>query len=166
MCIIHFLIDFFADTPYPIDPFTFVSTTTEDYKNFKQSNATSSIKGDFAVPDIPDRVTSGGPNSLTPAGSVTPTITPSPATKQPSLKPKTAFPDSLLPMLVAKIDSLATGSFNAIVDSVYLDLREHKVKKNAIEAKIREVCEKHKERKVWVVKDAIRVSNSSLLSEM
>jgi chromatin assembly factor 1 subunit A len=80
------------------------------------------------------------------------------AGKQALSKPKTAFPDELLPTLVSKIDALATGSLNAIVDSIYLDLRTQKVKKNAIEAKVREVSEKHKERKVWVVREDVRVS--------
>lgn len=37
-------------------------------------------------------------------------------------------------------------------------MKVHKVKKNAIEAKVREVGEKCKEKKVWIVKPAVPVS--------
>jgi hypothetical protein len=39
------------------------------------------------------------------------------------------------------------------VESVYQELRAHKVKKNAIEAKVREVAEKSKEKKIWVISE-------------
>lgn len=39
------------------------------------------------------------------------------------------------------------------MDSIYQDLRSHKIKKNAIEAKVKEVGEKSKDgKKVWVLK--------------
>ena len=47
-----------------------------------------------------------------------------------------------------------------IVETVHRELQAHKVKKNAIEAKVREVGEKCKEKKVWIVKADVRVSGT------
>lgn len=67
--------------------------------------------------------------------------------------PKTAFPEEHLPTLVAKVTSLETGSITFLVDSIYQDLRSQKIKKNAIEAKIKEVGEKSTDgKKIWVMK--------------
>lgn len=63
-----------------------------------------------------------------------------------------------MPHLLTRIDALATSSLLGIVDTVFRELQAHKVKKNAIEAKVREVGEKCKEKKVWVVKADVRVS--------
>lgn len=49
------------------------------------------------------------------------------------------------------------ASFVLLVETIYQELKAHKVKKIAIEAKIREVGEKCKEKKVWVVKPALEV---------
>lgn len=43
------------------------------------------------------------------------------------------------------------------METVHHELQAHKVKKNAIEAKVREVGEKSKERKVWVVRPDVKV---------
>jgi chromatin assembly factor 1 subunit A len=43
------------------------------------------------------------------------------------------------------------------VEAIYQDLREHKVTKVAIEAKIKEIGEKCKEKKIWVVKPDLMV---------
>jgi chromatin assembly factor 1 subunit A len=55
--------------------------------------------------------------------------------------------------LLDGITNAQTSSLPILVDKIYQDLREHKVKKNSIEAKVREVAEKCKIRKVWVVKE-------------
>lgn len=60
-------------------------------------------------------------------------------------------------MLLAKITSLATSNLAFIVETVYQDVREHRVKKNAIEAKVKEVGEKCKTLKVWVVRPEVKV---------
>jgi len=73
--------------------------------------------------------------------------------------PKTVFPEAHLGTLLAKITDLATPSLTLLVESIYQDLRIHKVKKNAIEAKVREVGEKSKDKKAWVVKQAIQVGS-------
>lgn len=49
------------------------------------------------------------------------------------------------------------------MEMVYQELKAHKVKKNAIEAKVREIGEKHKEKKVWVLKE---VANGPAGSQM
>ena len=68
---------------------------------------------------------------------------------------KSLFPECHLGFLLNKITQLQAPSITALVESVYLDLREHKVKKTAIEAKLREVGEKCKDKRVWVVKPAL-----------
>jgi chromatin assembly factor 1 subunit A len=68
------------------------------------------------------------------------------------LAPKTTFPDTYVPQLLAKITSLETGNFTFLVESIYQEFRVFGVKRNAVEAKLKEVSEKSKERKVWIVK--------------
>ena len=63
-----------------------------------------------------------------------------------------------MPHLLARIDALATPSLLGIVETVHRELAAHKVKKNAIEAKVREVGEKCKEKKVWIVKAEVKVN--------
>jgi chromatin assembly factor 1 subunit A len=101
-----------------------------------------------------------------------------PAKRKPAAVPvpKTPFPDALLPLLADKIASLATGSLNLLIESAYQDLRAHsgnangasagtpgtnaghKVTKVAVEAKVREIGEKCRTKKVWVVKEDVLVS--------
>lgn len=149
---------FSPDTPYPIDPFTFVSECVPDRqpppKDTPSSNAV------FAVPPLPERF--ADPNSLAvPSVSLSSAGAPpvsSSTNKRTVLTPKTSFPEAHIPFLLTKITSLATGSITFLVETVYQELRAHKVKKNAIEAKIKEVGEKCKEKKVWVIKEEVRVS--------
>ena len=88
------------------------------------------------------------------ADSIPPSTTP----KRPPPPPRTAFPEAYLPLLYGKIDTLATSSLAFIVETLHQELKEHKIKKNSIEAKIREVAEKCKEKKVWVIKPDIKSS--------
>lgn len=78
--------------------------------------------------------------------------------KKPPPPPKHPFPDTHLSYLLSKIEALSTGSLPALVDSVYQDLKVHKVKKNAIEVKVKEVAQKDG-RKVWTVKPEFAVSS-------
>ncbi|KAF7966207.1 hypothetical protein HWV62_39698, partial [Athelia sp. TMB] len=149
-------IQLFNDTPYPIDPFTFVSVDEQQVKVAKES-ATAST---FAVPSLPNRI-------LTP-GNIPSTQPLAPIGQMPQTKrahsaqtPKTAFPDAHLPTLTSKINALATGSFILLVETVFQDLRDHKVKKNAIEAKIKEIAEKSKDKKIWVLKSTTPVISQS-----
>ena len=142
-----------TDTPFPIDPFTFVSTEIDDAEIARTKSKASKTTDGFVVPSLPPHiaVSSSAASSSTPAVSTPP--------KRPPPAPKTAFPDVHLPALFNQINRLATSSLSYIVETLHQELKEHKVKKNSIEAKIREVGEKCKERKVWVVKPEVRVSN-------
>ena len=79
------------------------------------------------------------------------------APKKPAPTPKTPFPDTHLPFLLDKITQLQASSLILLVEAIYHDLRGHKVTKISIEAKVKEVGEKCKEKKVWVVKPSILV---------
>jgi chromatin assembly factor 1 subunit A len=136
-----------TDTSFPINPFTFVSTTVEDRKPLP---GVTSEKG-FAVPALPNRVI-----KKSDAANCSPTVV-STALKKFSV-PKTAFPEEHLPVLLSKINTAQAVNLTVLVEAVSQELREHKVKKNAIEAKIREVGEKCKVRKFWVVKENKPVS--------
>ncbi|KAF7304672.1 hypothetical protein MKEN_01181300 [Mycena kentingensis (nom. inval.)] len=128
------------DTPFPIDPFTFISQTVDVGA---RSHATKAV---FAVPDLPSRITGQADASLP--------LPPPSVVKRAAPAPKTTFPDMHMPHLLSRIMNTATPSLPILVDTIYQDLRDHKVKKNSIEAKVREVAEKCKIRKVWVVKGA------------
>ena len=105
----------------------------------------------FVVPALPDRLIKPADGHANPNGT--------PAKRTPTiLTPRTSFPDVHIPLLVAKIQMMETGNIAGIVETVYQELRQHKVKKNAIEAKLKEIGEKSKEKKVWVVKSEYSVS--------
>lgn len=159
--IIHLLIHRVADTPFSVDPFSFVSSCLEDFKT-RQTNPTSlnpsflnPNQPEFAVPALPPRLIStpnGGPLPTTNTFSSN-----SPVPKKVPAVPKSTFPDIHMPLLIEKFAQLQSASISALVESIHLDLREHKVKKTAIEAKVREVGEKCKEKKVWVIKPSLLV---------
>ncbi|KIK97080.1 hypothetical protein PAXRUDRAFT_825292 [Paxillus rubicundulus Ve08.2h10] len=134
-------IQLFNDSPYPIDPFTFVSVAAEERRDVKADPA-------FLVPSLPAKALSNaGPEDTLVPATMKRTGTAS--------TPKTPFPDAHIRTLLTKITDLATPSLTFLVESIYQDLRIHKVKKNAIEAKVREVGEKSKDKKIWVVKQAV-----------
>ncbi|KAG1756444.1 uncharacterized protein EDB91DRAFT_1212997 [Suillus paluster] len=136
-------IQLFNDTPYSIDPFTFVSRTGEESQ---QPNPESK----FAVPSLPNRLSV---NNSVVESSATTAQTPANKRATTTSTPKTMFPDAHVPLLVSKITTLATANLTFIVESIHQELRAHKVKKNAIEAKVREVAEKSKEKRIWVVSE-------------
>ena len=51
---------------------------------------------------------------------------------------------------------MGTSSLIALVEALHLDLKTHRVKKNAIEAKLREICVKD-QRHIWSVKAEMEV---------
>jgi chromatin assembly factor 1 subunit A len=110
---------------------------------------------EFIVPSLPSHLAAPNSSIMHDPSSNTKASTMS---KPLPVAPKTQFPDNLLPILLSKIESLSTGNFGFIVESIHQDLKAEKVKKNAIEAKVREVGEKSKDKKVWVVKDMYKVS--------
>lgn len=71
--------------------------------------------------------------------------------KKTPLGPKHPFPEAHVPILVAKINELATGSIVLIVETLYQELKDHKVKKKSIEAKVKELAVKRG--RVWVAKE-------------
>ncbi|KAH7912148.1 hypothetical protein BJ138DRAFT_1172111 [Hygrophoropsis aurantiaca] len=142
----QYRIQLFNDTPYPIDPFTYVSVAAEE----RQTNNTNTT---FLVPPLPQRL-AAGTTDPSPSSLAAPSV---PAKRMAAaLTPKTTFPDIHLPVLFSKISSLATPNLTFIVESIHQELKAHRVKKNAIEAKVREIGEKSKDKKVWVVKDDIK----------
>lgn len=131
------------DNPCPIDPFTYLSPP--------ETTSQPTTNQTFLVPAIPEHVrsTSNEPQVNTP-GTV----------KKPPLGPKHPFPEAHIPILVAKINELATGSIVLIVETLYQELKDHKVKKNSIEAKVRELAVK--KGKVWVAKQDTYLDGSTV----
>ncbi|KAH9854026.1 hypothetical protein C2E23DRAFT_819256 [Lenzites betulinus] len=161
----QYQIQLFNDTPFPIDPFTFVSQPVE--KASAEHHAQHTADG-FVIPALPPHIakssssiaSSGSAAGPSPSSSSTSLAGPStPSTKRGGLTPKTAFPDAHIPHLLARIDALETSSLHCIVETVYRELQAHRVKKNAIEAKVREVGEKSKERKVWIVRPEVKAQH-------
>lgn len=121
------------DNPCPMDPFTYVSPLGMPTQ--------AAISRTFLVPAIPERVQS--------ASNVPQPSTPGVAKKHPKSQ-KFPFPEAHVPTLVAKINELATGSIILIVETLYQELKDHKVKKNSIEAKVKELAVK--KGRIWVAK--------------
>jgi len=112
----------------------------------------------FVVPALPPRLVAA--NSATKGNdfaSNSPLGSANIPKKLPAV-PKSVFPEAHVQFLLQKITQLQASSINALVESIYLELRQHKVKKIAIEAKVKEVGEKCKEKRVWVIKPALMVS--------
>ncbi|KXN82550.1 hypothetical protein AN958_02401 [Leucoagaricus sp. SymC.cos] len=159
----QYRIQLFNDTPFPIDPFTFVSTCVEDYKASLKNSQPALVpcatvpNGSFLVPDLPDQTSLAsstlGPTPLTNA--------PINVIKKPVAPLKNPFPDAHLPYLLSKISELQMASLVLLVETIYQELKAHKVKKVAIEAKIREVGEKCKEKKIWIVRPTLKVCSAS-----
>ena len=116
-----------------------------------------SANAGFAVPALPVHVAAAlGQATPSPSSAVPSAFTS--ARKSAVPLPKTVFPEQHIPLLLSRITSLETGNLTFIVETVYKELREFKVKKNAIEAKVRELGEKSKEgRKVWVIRPEAKV---------
>lgn len=78
--------------------------------------------------------------------------------------PKNPFPEAHLPFLKEKVAGMGTTSLIALVEALHLDLKVHRVKKNAIEAKIREICIKD-QRHIWSVKADTEVCMSHIVKD-
>ena len=154
------------DTPFPIDPFTFVSTPVAVERNTRTNKA-------FAVPALPSHAqgqsspsSSATTSTLNPNTSTTDSTSVNPSSNVNDTVAKRAttvkypFPPALLPYLADRVATLSSANITWLVESLYQDLRVHKVKKNAIEAKLKEVGEKCPVRKVWIVKEDVLVSSS------
>ncbi|KAI0807211.1 hypothetical protein C8Q74DRAFT_46269 [Fomes fomentarius] len=154
-------IQLFNDTPFPIDPFKFVSQPVEQQTPTPGHNLSHTADG-FVIPALPAHLSksSTSVSALTSSSGSNANLGTSPGNaKRPAPAPKNPFPDAHLQYLLKRIDELATSSLLGIVETVHRELQAHKVKKNAIEAKVREVGEKCKDKKVWVVKASVRAQH-------
>ncbi|KAG6897299.1 hypothetical protein C0992_002741 [Termitomyces sp. T32_za158] len=144
--------------PYRIQMFNgkCITERTEQTKAASLNKPVLENDGVFVVPSLPDRLVQSTTAQHASSVGLSPS---SAASNQPkkATTPKQLFPDQHLPFVLQKIATLQTGSFNFLVETIHRDLREHKVKKNMIEAKIREVGEKCKEKKVWIVKSGNQI---------
>jgi hypothetical protein len=128
----------------------------EDYKASLKTSAAAGASvlnpsGPLVVSNLPNHANAFS-STLTLSSNAATSVT-----KKPTAPLKNPFPDAHLPFLVGKISELQVASFVVLVETIYQELKAHKVKKVAIEAKIREVGEKCKEKKVWIVKPAFKV---------
>ncbi|KAG7092277.1 hypothetical protein E1B28_008639 [Marasmius oreades] len=137
-------IRFLNDASYSLDPFSFVSSVNETTK-VQRTDV-------FAVPSLPIRAVADRANSIPPNTAVK---------KGASAAPKTSFPEDHLPVLLDKVNRLQSSNLTLIVETVFQELRVHKVKKNAIEAKIKEVGMKCRERRYWVIRDKSTVGTDN-----
>lgn len=150
------------DTPLSIDPFSFVSTEVDGSHLSAPVASGSKAASDvtFVVPALPSRLTNSGGQIVAPKGDPSAPL----AKKTQVIVPKTVFPEAHLPVLISKIQTLETGTISAIVEAVFHELKAHKVKKNSIEAKVKEIAEKAKDSdkgKIWVLKPGVSVGVAS-----
>ncbi|KAI0253932.1 chromatin assembly factor 1 subunit A-domain-containing protein [Lactifluus subvellereus] len=149
----QYRIQLFNDTPYPLDPFTFVSVPVDARSAAAPSAASTSgtkLQPQFVMPALPPHLLNSNPPASESASSNSANGQ-QPQAKRTRGAPKIPFPDAHIPFLKEKVASMCTSSLIALVEALHLDLKTHKVKKNAIEAKIREICVKD-QRHVWSVK--------------
>ncbi len=100
------------------------------------------------VPALPPRQISTA-SSTVPADLSSQTAVIGSVPKKGPIMTKSFFPDAHVTVLLNKINQLQASSITALVEAVYQELREHKIKKIAIETKIKEVGEKRKDTKIW-----------------
>jgi chromatin assembly factor 1 subunit A len=141
-----------TDSPYPLDPFSFVSIPADT----SASASGSKLQPQYVLPALPPHLLNSSTPVLDPASSNSTGSQP-PQAKRSRMMPKNPFPDAHLPFLKDKVASMSTTSLISLVEALHLDLKTHGVKKNAIEAKIREICVKG-QRHVWSVKTDTEVS--------
>ncbi|KAH9028140.1 chromatin assembly factor 1 subunit A-domain-containing protein [Lactarius pseudohatsudake] len=144
----HYRIQLFNDTPYPLDPFSFVSVPADGSSVAYTSG--SKLQPQFVIPALPPHLFNSSTPVLDPTSSNS-TSSHQPQAKRPRTIPKNPFPDAHLPFLKEKVASMGTTSLISLIEALYLDLKTHGVKKNAIEAKVREICVKG-QRQIWSVK--------------
>ena len=137
----------FSDATYPLNPFTFITSDTKLSAPRAENKKASQQTREFLVPTAPASST-----AIVPVEK--PQTDENRRKTAPGL-PKATFPECFVPQLLDGIRKLKTGSFNVLVDSLFQDLKQTKVKKYAIESKVKEIAEKRVIRssgKIWVVK--------------
>jgi chromatin assembly factor 1 subunit A len=125
------------------------------------SSSTASTSGvkpqpQFVVPALPPHLNSNLPASQPASSTHANGDQQQQQAKRPRAAPKNPFPDAHIPFLKEKVANMGTSSLISLVEALHLDLKTHKVKKNAIEAKIREICVKD-QRHIWSVKAEVEV---------
>ncbi|KAF9519936.1 hypothetical protein BS47DRAFT_1336670 [Hydnum rufescens UP504] len=174
-----FRIQLLNDTPFGIDPFSFVSTCLEDYRasyNVHPSQnpihpmetkpmSTSRPFTDFAVPAVPPHILLTHPQaelsesntpltSSTSSATLVPTATNTPGVRSaPKKAPIFTLPTALFPSFLSSIDG-STLSKPVLIDELFKKFKTMPdvvgLRKGAVESKLAEVA--FKEKRVWKVK--------------
>lgn len=136
------------DTPLFIDPLV----------NYSEIAAHASAKdkdaNGFVIPAIPDR--------LLPSSSSDPSTSSGPAKKRGSSQSnssgaKPILPDHLVQKMAGLVLEAPSGTTQVLlIDKVHQALKAEGAKKNAVEATLKQVFEKEKTKKRWVVKEEYR----------
>ncbi|KZT59825.1 hypothetical protein CALCODRAFT_515915 [Calocera cornea HHB12733] len=132
---IHFL----NDAPFPLDPFAFVAPP------MKPEGAASAAAGEQKIPPT-------GEQQPHPESSASATAAAESAAKSKGAvpPPKHPFPEQHLAALLQAIEG-STKPRPVLLEDLFSSFKHLGVKKNAIDAKLKEVCVK--EKKVWKVLD-------------
>jgi len=155
------------DTPCPIDPFTFVSIPVDARIAPGPSMASTSgarLQPQFVVPVLPPHILNSSTPSSEAASPNSVNGQRQPQSKRSRMIPKNRFPEAHLPFLKKKVASMGTTSLIALAEALHLDLKVHSVEKNAIEAKIREICIKD-QRHIWSLKADTEVCMSHIVKD-
>ncbi|KZT44152.1 hypothetical protein SISSUDRAFT_1115956 [Sistotremastrum suecicum HHB10207 ss-3] len=151
-------IQLFDDCPFPIDPFTYVSAPKVVQAPAYRAPAEPSTQDGFVVPALPDHCTQSHRGTIidfsAPPG-------PDPKPKLPPPLPKTTFPAEHMQLLIACIQASSISSLKELLIYTFNELKLLGIKKNALEVKLREICEKRydqeKKATVWSVRPEILV---------
>ena len=155
------------DTPYPIDPFDFVLVPMDARNAPGPSTASTSAskhQSQFVMPALPPHILNSSTPSSEAASPDSVNGQQQSQSKRSRTIPKNPFPEDHLPFLKEKVASMGTTSLIALVEALHLDLKVHRVKKNAIEAKIREICIKD-QRHIWSLKADTEVCVSHIVKD-
>jgi len=155
------------DTPYPIDQFTFISVPVDARDARGPSTVSTSgakHQPQFVMPALPPHILNSSTPSSEAASPNSVNGQRQPQSKRSRTIPKNPFPEAHLPFLKEKVASMGTTSLIALVEALHLDLKVHSVKKNAIEAKVREICIKD-QRHIWSLKADTEVCMSHMIRD-
>ena len=142
--------------PFPIDPFRTIIEQVAPGPSPHAADEQPVVSAPMhAYPALPTALSNIPQQPSTAENLVTVTAI---KRKAPLLPPKTSIPDFLIPLLLDKINQLQTGNLTWLIDSIFHELKQYSVKRNAIEAKVREVGEKCAYRRIWIVKPSLVVS--------
>lgn len=170
-----------TDSPFGLDPFSFVSTCIEDSRASAVSSHTTTIPhvppasdasaprqtSEFAVPAVPPHILVSKAQATVNDPSSLPLTTGKPKTAAGASKKMPAFtlPDSLFASFLRSING-STQSKPVLIDELYKKYKAmpnaDSLKKGAVEGKLAEVA--FKEKKVWKIKPEAWVCVAAVLS--